>query len=100
MIRIFKELCRRADVPLGRRTGGMSFHCLRHTGASRMLAAGVDIETVRRIGGWANYKQLQRYLHPTDEASVSAVEAVSGEQNAPKPTTSRSRVARRRAKNQ
>ena len=100
VIRIFKELCRRADVPLGRRTGGMSFHCLRHTGASRMLAAGVDIETVRRIGGWANYKQLQRYLHPTDEASVSAVEAVSGEQNAPKPTTSRSRVARRRAKNQ
>ena len=90
VIRVFENLCRTADVPLGRRTGGMSFHCLRHTGASRMLAAGVDIETVRRIGGWANYKQLQRYLHPTDEASVSAVESVAGAK-AKKPATSRSR---------
>ena len=76
VIRVFENLCRTAEVPLGRRTGGMSFHCLRHTGASRMLDAGVDIETVRRIGGWANYKELQKYLHPTDAASRSAVEAV------------------------
>ncbi len=41
-----------------------------------MLDAGVDIETVRRIGGWANYKELQKYLHPTNSASRSAVEAV------------------------
>ncbi|HJN44323.1 MAG: site-specific integrase [Vicinamibacterales bacterium] len=68
VIRVFEDLCRRAEVPLGRRDGGVSFHCLRHTGASRMLQAGVDIETVRRIGGWANYRQLQRYLHPADKA--------------------------------
>ena len=38
----------------------------------------VDIETVRRIGGWANYKELQKYLHPDDQASRDAVEAIGG----------------------
>ena len=38
----------------------------------------MDIETVRRIGGWVNYKELQKYLHPTDAASRSAVETVGG----------------------
>ena len=83
VIRVFENLCRAADVRLGRRTGGLSFHCLRHTGASRMLDAGVDIETVRRIGGWANYKELQKYLHPTDSASRSAVEAVGRKRRKP-----------------
>ena len=41
-----------------------------------MLEAGVDIETVRRIGGWTNYKQLQKYLHPTDNAIRAAVETI------------------------
>jgi len=59
-----------------------------------MLAAGVDIETVRRIGGWANYSELQKYLHPTDEASVSAVESVGGQKPA-KSRTFRSRKPRR-----
>ena len=72
----FETLCRAADIPVGRRAGGLTFHCLRHTGASRMLEAGVDIETVRRIGGWANYTQLQKYLHPTDVASRAAVETI------------------------
>ena len=72
----FETLCRAADIPVGRRAGGLTFHCLRHTGASRMLEAGVDIETVRRIGGWANYTQLQQYLHPTDDASRAAVESI------------------------
>ena len=43
-----------------------------------MLQAGTDIETVRRIGGWANYKELQKYLHPDDQASRDAVEAIGG----------------------
>ena len=81
----FETLCRAADIPVGRRDGGLTFHCLRHTGASRMLEAGVDIETVRRIGGWANYTQLQKYLHPTDEASRAAVESI-GNGTATQPT--------------
>jgi integrase len=53
-VAMFMDTCRRAKVQTGRKTGGVSFHCLRHTGASRMLAAGVDVKTVMKIGGW-NY---------------------------------------------
>ena len=60
-----------------RRSGGVTFHCLRHTGASRMLVeGGVDLETVRQIGGWSSYRMLQRYVHPTDAARRAAVEAI------------------------
>lgn len=65
-----------AQVPIGSRTGGVSFHCLRHTGASRMIEAGVDVKTVMEIGGWKNLKVMERYLHPTDAAKKRAVEMV------------------------
>jgi integrase len=73
----FEALCAEAKVTTGRAAGGVTFHSLRHTGASRMLAAGVDIKTVMRIGGWKNLVILQRYLHPTDEAAIAAVEAIA-----------------------
>ena len=74
--RMFLDACRRAQIPIARKTGGVSFHCLRHTGASRMLAAGVDVKTVMRIGGWKNLKVMERYLHPGDAAARRAVESV------------------------
>ena len=51
VIRAFTRLCKTAGIPVGRRADGVTFHCLRHTGASRLLAAGVDMETVRQLGG-------------------------------------------------
>lgn len=80
-IRLFHELLVRAKLPTGRKTGGLSFHCLRHTGASRMLARGVDIKTVQQLGGWQNLNVLQRYLHPTDAQKLAAVEVVSRERH-------------------
>lgn len=74
----FLDLCARAKVTTGREARGVTFHSLRHTGASRMLAAGVDIKTVMRIGGWKNLKVLERYLHPTDEAALAAVNLIGG----------------------
>lgn len=71
VIRMFGAACDQALVK------DFTFHALRHTGASRMLAAGVDVETVRRIGGWANLRVLQQYLHPSDEASRQAVNAIA-----------------------
>jgi integrase len=76
VIRMFSEACARAKVQTGRKTGGVSFHCLRHTGATRMLAAGVDVKTVMEIGGWKNLKVMERYLHPTDERKQAAVNAI------------------------
>jgi site-specific recombinase XerD len=73
----FRALLETAQLPTGRKSGGLSFHCLRHTGASRMLARGVDVKTVAQIGGWADIKVLQRYLHPTDAQRKAAVETVA-----------------------
>lgn len=76
---MFRSLLARAGLPPMRREGGLSFHCLRHTGASRMLARGVDIKTVQQIGGWQNIHVLEKYLHPTDAQRTAAVEAISRE---------------------
>lgn len=75
---MFMAACRKAKILTGQKAGGLTFHGLRHTGASRMLSRGVDIETVRRIGGWANLNVLLKYLHPTDDASRRAVETIGG----------------------
>lgn len=63
---LLERACRKAKVRYGRERGGITWHSLRHTGATRMLEAGVNIETVRRIGNWRTFKVLQRYLHPVD----------------------------------
>lgn len=91
--RMFRQACRDGKVQTGRKTGGISFHCLRHTGATRMLAAGVDIETVRQIGGWSSLTILKRYLHPADDAKRAAVETI-GAGNA---ATQKSPTRRRKA---
>jgi integrase len=77
VVRRFEELCREAKIPLNRKAGGISFHCLRHTGASRMLNRGVDIKTVAEIGNWKDLNVLKKYLHPIGEAERRAVELVS-----------------------
>lgn len=82
IIWFFRAACVKAKVQLGRKQGGVSFHCLRHTGASRMLAAGTDVKTVMRIGGWRNLRVMARYLHPTDAAAQAAVESIGS-----RPTT-------------
>lgn len=74
--KMFAAACQRAKVTMGRRTGGISFHCLRHTGASRMLESGADVKIVMEIGGWKNLKVLERYLHTSEERKQAAVNAV------------------------
>jgi integrase len=60
-----------------RALGGMTFHGLRHTGATRMLEEGrVNVKTVKLIGGWRNLKVLDRYLHPSDGAMRAAVNTI------------------------
>jgi len=73
---LFGDLCRRAGVPLGRANGGVTFHSLRHTGATRAASSGVKLTVVQRLGGWKSLKQLARYDHPDDPELVRAVEAI------------------------
>lgn len=76
---LLARACQRAGVAYGRTAGGITFHSLRHTGASRMIARGVDLRTVQDLGGWSDVRLLMRYVHPTTAAKQRAVEAVGGE---------------------
>lgn len=76
VVRMFSEACDLAKIKHGRKVNGVTFHSLRHTGASRALEAGVDVRTVQDLGGWTNLKQLTRYTHPTDDAKRRAVNAI------------------------
>ena len=64
----FKAACRRAGI------GGLRFHDLRHTAASRMVEAGIDLVTVSKILGHASIQMTMRYSHPTPENMKLAVQ--------------------------
>ena len=45
------------------RLDGHTWHCNRHTFASRLVMAGVDLQTVQTLGGWSTLAMVQRYSH-------------------------------------
>jgi integrase len=73
---LFRAACERANVPTGRKAGGVTFHALRHTGATR-AARAVKLTVVQRLGGWKSLDMLTRYDHPDDAEIIRAVEAIS-----------------------
>lgn len=75
---MLESACERAGVTYGREASGITFHGLRHTGASRMVNAGVPLRAVQEIGGWKNLRQLVRYSHPSEDVLKKAVEAAAG----------------------
>jgi integrase len=56
---------------------GVTFHILRHTAASQMVMAGVDLATVRGILRHKDYKTTLRYSHLSQDHKKSAVEALA-----------------------
>jgi len=54
--------------------GGLRLHDLRHTAASKMTEAGVDLVTVSKILGHSSIQMTLRYVHPTPENMRRAVE--------------------------
>lgn len=44
---------------------GFTWHCLRHTFASRLAMAGVDLLTIKDLGGWKTLAMVTRYAHLT-----------------------------------
>lgn len=55
----------------------LTLHCVRHTFATELIAGGVDIPTVQRLGGWSTPKTLLYvYAHSTDEAATKAMQRV------------------------
>lgn len=52
-------------------------HVLRHTFASRLAMAGVDLRTIQELGGWSDLKMVERYAHLTPSHKAEAVERIA-----------------------
>ena len=52
-------------------------HILRHTFASRLAMAHVDLRTIQELGGWATLKMVERYAHLGPKHKADAVERIA-----------------------
>jgi site-specific recombinase XerD len=64
---------------------GVTWHTLRHTFASRLVMAGVDLKTVQELMGHKTIAMTARYAHLSPEHKLSALERLV-------PTRKRTRV--------
>ncbi len=64
----FPEACKKAGI------ANFSWHCLRHTFASRLVMAGVDIRTVQELMGHKTIVTTMRYAHLAPGHGSDAVE--------------------------
>lgn len=69
--RAFNSVCKKANI------SNFRFHDLRHTAATRMVAAGVPITTVKDILGHSDIHTTMRYSHAITEYSLNAMETLS-----------------------
>ena len=53
---------------------GYVWHSNRHTFASRLAMAGVDMLTLKELGGWKQLSMVQRYAHLRPDHLQAAVE--------------------------
>ena len=75
--RWFPEVCGKAKIK------GLTWHCLRHTFASRLVMAGVDLRTVQELMGHKTITTTMRYAHLAPKHLADAVERlVSSTSNA------------------
>ena len=65
----FKSIVKSADLK-----DHLTFHCLRHGAATRMLKAGVRTTTITEIIGWDSPAMLQRYIDRDEEDISKALE--------------------------
>src|SRR4029077_4962379 len=75
--RILREACEACKIPYGRRVeGGLTLHDARHSATTRMLQAGIDLDTVGSITGHSDKRLILYYGHATRESKKHAAEAL------------------------
>jgi integrase len=70
--RAFHTACRRASIH------DFTFHDLRHTFASHLVMAGVDLPTVRDLLGHRTLSMTLRYAHLSPRHKANAVAFLDG----------------------
>jgi site-specific recombinase XerD len=74
------------------KVASFSWHCLRHTFASRLVMAGVDIRTVQELLGHKTIGMTVRYSHLAPKHTLAAVEQLDVPTETPTDTTTDTRV--------
>jgi len=69
--RPFGEACTAAGIT------GLRFHDLRHTAATRLADAGINVIVIAEILGHSDIRTTKRYSHAMDEAMRAAVEKLA-----------------------
>ncbi len=79
-LRTVEDRLRRLDQRAGvRRVRGSLMHTLRRTWATRLAAAGVNAEHLRRLGGWSSLAVVQNsYLGRIPDAALREAISVLG----------------------
>ena len=62
-------------------TRRISIHCLRHSYATHLLEAGVNLRLLQQYLGHSSLKTTSRYLHLTNAGQESAAEKINGVMN-------------------
>ena len=74
------------------KVANFSWHCLRHTFASRLVMAGVDIRTVQELLGHKTIAMTVRYSHLAPKHTLAAVQRLDALTETPTDTTTDTRV--------
>ena len=72
-----KKQFRRAVLRAGLDPKQITPHVMRHTGITRLVQSGVDLETVRRISGHKTMTMVLRYTHVSDAHVDAAIDKIA-----------------------
>lgn len=75
VIRLFNEA--KEAIGLAHRSR-LTWHCTRHTCATRLAEANVSLAMIMRFGGWSSLKSVKRYMHIQVDALHPCIEALEG----------------------
>ena len=75
----FRATCERAGI------GSLGLHVLRHSFASRLIMAGVDLSTVKELMGHKDIQMTLRYAHLSPHHTRTAMETLEARFSAPSP---------------
>tara|TARA_B100001113_G_scaffold352260_1_gene353210 strand:+ start:3289 stop:4296 length:1008 start_codon:yes stop_codon:yes gene_type:complete len=71
--RLIKEVKREMDMEEDKR---LTWHCTRHTCATKLAKKGVPLLEIKQFGGWRSIAAVQVYLHTNTMALSRCVEAL------------------------